>query len=130
VNSTAFPTIPSSPATLTAVTHTTLSIDGMSCGQCVAGVTKALSGLPGIEIRSVSVGSAQIITKGGGADSPAVRAALASLAESGYAARAAQPAAVSSPGSAAKMGGCCGGNGAASASAKPSDAGGTASCCG
>ena len=38
----------------------TLKIDGMSCGHCVASVRKALEGVPGTEIRDVTVGSASI----------------------------------------------------------------------
>ena len=38
----------------------TLQIDGMSCGHCVAGVQKALTGLEGVNVKSVSVGSATI----------------------------------------------------------------------
>ena len=38
----------------------TLRIDGMSCGHCVARVQKALSGLDGVEVRNVEVGSAEV----------------------------------------------------------------------
>lgn len=38
----------------------TLQIDGMSCGHCVARVQKALSGLDGVEVRNVEVGSAEM----------------------------------------------------------------------
>ena len=37
-----------------------LAIDGMHCGACVNRVTVALRKLPGVEIRSVEVGSAQV----------------------------------------------------------------------
>ncbi len=110
----------------TAPINTTLSIDGMSCGHCVGRVTKALSGIGGIEVKNVAVGSAQIAA----ADPVAVKAALASLAEAGYPARATQAMAASSPGIAPKSGGCCGGGGAASASTNPNTAGGKTSCCG
>ena len=109
----------------TAPINTTLSIDGMSCGHCVGRVTKALSGIGGIEVKNVAVGSAQIAA----ADPVAVKTALASLAEAGYPARATQVMAASPPSIAPKGGGCCGG-GAASASANPNTAGGKTSCCG
>ena len=34
---------------------TELKIDGMTCGHCVAGVTKALRGVPGVERADVSL---------------------------------------------------------------------------
>ncbi len=37
-----------------------LTIDGMSCGHCVARVTKTLAALPGVTVDSVTVGSARI----------------------------------------------------------------------
>ena len=40
--------------------QTTLQIDGMTCGQCVARVQKALTGLDGVTVERVSVGSATI----------------------------------------------------------------------
>lgn len=42
------------------MTHTTLKIDGMSCGHCVASVKKALEGLDGVSVEQVSIGSATI----------------------------------------------------------------------
>jgi copper chaperone CopZ len=38
----------------------TIAIEGMSCGHCVARVTKVLSALPGVSVTDVSVGSARI----------------------------------------------------------------------
>ena len=38
----------------------TIKIDGMSCGHCVARVQKALSGLEGVEVTKVEVGSAEM----------------------------------------------------------------------
>ena len=35
-----------------------LTIEGMSCGHCVARVRRALESLEGVEVRSVDVGSA------------------------------------------------------------------------
>ena len=40
--------------------QTTLQIDGMSCGHCVARVEKALSKLDGVSVRRVAIGSAEI----------------------------------------------------------------------
>jgi copper chaperone CopZ len=37
-----------------------LSITGMSCGHCVARVTKALSGVEGVSVEHVEVGSARL----------------------------------------------------------------------
>jgi len=37
-----------------------LSINGMSCGHCVNRVSKALSGLDGVSVEQVEVGSAQL----------------------------------------------------------------------
>ena len=38
----------------------TMKIDGMTCGHCVAQVTKALKGLEGVEVEQVKVGSATV----------------------------------------------------------------------
>jgi copper chaperone CopZ len=38
----------------------TLSINGMSCGHCVAGVRKALEAVPGATVRDVRIGSAEV----------------------------------------------------------------------
>jgi copper chaperone len=40
--------------------RTTLKIEGMSCGHCVMSVKKALEGLDGVTVESVSVGSAAL----------------------------------------------------------------------
>ncbi len=39
----------------------TLHIDGMSCGHCVGQVTKALSQLDGVQVKSVKVGEALVV---------------------------------------------------------------------
>jgi len=96
-----------------------LSIDGMSCGSCVTAVSKALSAVPGVKVRSVAVGSAEIEA----GDASAAKKAIAALEVAGYSARATAEV----PTSATKLGGgCCGG---ASAVEKPgvAKAGG---CCG
>ena len=38
----------------------TMKIDGMTCGHCVAQVTKALKGLDGVKVEQLSVGSATV----------------------------------------------------------------------
>lgn len=38
----------------------TLSIQGMSCGHCIASVRRALGGVDGVEVRDVKVGSATV----------------------------------------------------------------------
>ena len=38
----------------------TLSIDGMSCGHCLNAVNRALADLPGVEVRSVRIGRAEL----------------------------------------------------------------------
>ena len=40
--------------------QTTIAIEGMSCGHCVAAVKDALEGLDGVDVREVKVGSATV----------------------------------------------------------------------
>lgn len=89
-------------ATTNPTERLTLSIDGMSCGHCVQTVTKALSGVPGVTVYSLAVGSAEIDA----ADPNAANDAIAALGNAGYQATVARRAAVASP---ARAGGCCGG---------------------
>ena len=42
------------------MTRISLSVEGMSCGHCVARVTKALAALPGVEVNKVDIGRAEI----------------------------------------------------------------------
>lgn len=42
------------------MTTITLDISGMTCGHCVAWVTKALKGLAGVHVKDVSVGRATV----------------------------------------------------------------------
>jgi copper chaperone CopZ len=37
-----------------------LDIEGMSCGHCVAAVSKALGALPGVSVENVRIGSAEL----------------------------------------------------------------------
>lgn len=42
------------------MSSTTLKIDGMSCGHCVASVKKALERLDGVSVKQVVIGSATV----------------------------------------------------------------------
>jgi copper chaperone len=61
----------------------TFDIDGMTCGHCVRTVTATLGEVPGVAVRSVAVGSAEIDAP----DGLTVAAAVAALDEAGYQAR-------------------------------------------
>ena len=105
---------------------TTLSIDGMTCGHCVQAVTKALSAVPGVKVKSVAVGSAVIEAN----DGLAVGKAVAALEEAGYPARAAADVAVMAAASPTRNGGgCCGGAKAAMPGGTPG-AKASGGCCG
>jgi copper chaperone len=72
------------------MTTLTLSIDGMTCGHCVANVRRALESLPDVHVQDVRIGSAQLHVAN--ASSTTLRPILAALAEAGY------PASVQTPG--------------------------------
>ena len=108
------------------VRTTQLAIDGMTCGHCVQAVTKALSGVPGVTVKSVAVGSAVIET----ADGWAAGKAVAALDEAGYTAKAVGPAAAASAPMPAKSGGCCGGGARSTAANQAPDAKASGGCCG
>ncbi len=59
---------------------TTIKVTGMTCGHCVASVTKALQKVPGVESADVSLDKAQAIVKGS-ADALAL---IAAVKEEGY----------------------------------------------
>lgn len=61
-------------------TRYTLAIDDMSCGHCVRAVSGALGRVPGVTVRSVAVGNAEIEAP----DGLSVAAALAAVEEAGY----------------------------------------------
>lgn len=42
------------------MTQVQLKINGMSCGHCVKAVERALDHVPGVQTRSVQVGSAEV----------------------------------------------------------------------
>lgn len=59
---------------------TTITISGMSCGHCVTAVRKALTGVDGVVVQDVQIGTATV-----GVDSPAALAAAESAVEdAGY----------------------------------------------
>lgn len=69
-------------------THTmpvqyTLTIDGLTCGHCIRTVSSTLGDVPGVTVRSVAVGSAEIEAP----DGLTVAAALAALDKVGYSSR-------------------------------------------
>jgi copper chaperone len=58
-----------------------MRIEGMSCGHCVARVTKALQATPGVTVKDVQVGSAKVEHDGTQAS---VDAIVQSLDRAGY----------------------------------------------
>lgn len=38
----------------------TLAIGGMSCGHCLSAVNQAINSIPGVEVRSVQIGRAEL----------------------------------------------------------------------
>lgn len=60
--------------------QTTLNISGMTCGHCVAAVTKALNQVPGVERAEVTLDPQQAVVTGD-ADPQALTAAVK---EEGY----------------------------------------------
>jgi copper chaperone len=95
---------------------TELKVDGMTCGSCVASVTKALKRVPGVQDVEVDLGSGIARVRGEHA-AHQVPELVAALGEAGYEAGAAAgaPAAHQRPAgggcgagaSAAAKGGCC-----------------------
>ncbi|HEY7943782.1 MAG: heavy-metal-associated domain-containing protein [Burkholderiales bacterium] len=62
------------------MTTITLKVEGMSCGGCVASVTRVLSALPGVSDATVSLeaGTAQVTFDDARTDAAALRAAVES----------------------------------------------------
>jgi copper chaperone len=60
------------------MTTVTLKVDGMSCGGCVASVTRVLSALPGVSEAAVSLqaGTAQVTFDEARTNPQALRAAV------------------------------------------------------
>jgi copper chaperone CopZ len=60
--------------------NVTLSIDGMTCGHCVQSVRGALAAVPGVQVRGVGIGAAQVTLE----TPAAIEAALAAVQDAGY----------------------------------------------
>jgi copper chaperone CopZ len=61
-----------------------LTIEGMSCGHCVAHVKKALADTPGVVVKHVDVGEAEVEYDGTPASLDAI---VAAIDRAGYTAR-------------------------------------------
>jgi copper chaperone CopZ len=59
----------------------TITISGMSCGHCLNAVNKALSGVAGVEIKTVQMGRADIRVAD---DSDATQRAVSAVEQAGY----------------------------------------------
>ena len=70
----------------------TLAITGMPCGHCVAAVRRALDEVPGVEVRDVRVGSAEVALDPAAAPGLLDRA-IAAVQDAGYDAAPGAPAA-------------------------------------
>jgi copper chaperone len=66
--------------------QTTIEIQGMSCGHCVAAVKGALHRLDGVEVRDVKIGEARVAYDPGTVSPERITRAIA---DEGYAARVA-----------------------------------------
>lgn len=66
--------------------QTTIAIQGMSCGHCVAAVKGALTRLDGVQVQDVKIGSATVAYDPGTVSAEQIAHAVA---EEGYAARVA-----------------------------------------
>ena len=62
----------------------TIHIEGMHCGHCLNAVSRALHGVPGVEVKSLQIGRAEVDAPAG----PVVDAAVAAVAAAGYRATA------------------------------------------
>ncbi len=69
------------------MTDITLTITGMSCHHCLNAVNQALAGVPGIEVRSVRIGRAELrVPEPGSGDE-----AKAAIEKAGYKVEAVLP---------------------------------------
>lgn len=68
--------------------RTTLSIDGMSCGHCVAHVRKALAAIPQLHVDNVDIGAASIHYDAGAVSAEDIAKAVSSA---GYTVRSQRP---------------------------------------
>lgn len=65
------------------MTTATYVVTGMTCGHCVAAVTKEIEGIPGVEHVEVSLDSALAVVTGPATETDV----MAAVAEAGYSAR-------------------------------------------
>lgn len=84
----------------------TLAIDGMTCGHCVRAVSATLGNVPGVAVRSVALGSADIEAP----DGLTVAAAIAALDEVGYPSRVRDSKTLPAQGPAARKPCCASGD--------------------
>jgi copper chaperone CopZ len=54
----------------------TIEISGMSCGHCLNAVNKALAGVPGITVKSVQIGRAELLVPDGPDGTASAQAAI------------------------------------------------------
>lgn len=54
----------------------TLAISGMSCGHCLNAVNQAISKVPGVELKSVKIGRAEVLVPDSDPGASAVKAAI------------------------------------------------------
>ena len=87
----------------------TLSIEGMHCGKCVDHVTRVLSGLPGVSVERVEVGSAHVAYDEAKVEPRALREAVAAAGyQATVTATARNPAScATAPKQGSGGGGCC-----------------------
>ncbi len=60
----------------------TLKVEGMSCGHCVRAVEGALRGVPGVSVKRVEIGKAEVSVP----DDSTMTAVVDALDEAGYSA--------------------------------------------
>ncbi len=65
------------------MTTATYVVTGMTCGHCVAAVTKEIEGIPGVEQVEVSLDSALAVVTGPATETDV----MAAVTEAGYSAR-------------------------------------------
>ena len=61
-----------------------LHIEGMSCGHCLNAVSQALNSVPGVAVKSVQIGRAEVAAE----SAAAADAAVAAVSNAGYRATA------------------------------------------
>lgn len=66
----------------------TLTIEGMSCGHCVAAVKQALEAVDGVDVQNVSIGQALVAVPD---DQRSLESVKDAVEDAGYVVTAAQP---------------------------------------